>query len=381
MIDIREKSKCCGCTACVSSCPVQCIVMRRDREEGFDYPVANPDLCIGCGKCESVCPVLNPAEAATSFKAYAARSAEDLLSSSSGAVFPKLAADVINQGGKVYGAAFDEDFNVIHKEADSLEELEGFRGSKYVQSELFSTFEDIRYDLEDGRKVLFSGTPCQVAGLKAYIGMESGNLMTVDCACHGVPGPGLWDMYLKSLAKRHGQLRHIAFRDKSRSWFHYGFRVNDKLTPYMNDPYMALFAQNMTLRPSCYDCPVRNGRSRSDLTLADLWNAAVVVPEMDDDRGVSLVCVNSEKGSAAFESIREKLEAKEVDFHEAMKNNGGFAEHVDVPEKREEFFKGIHSATDVHAYMASYVVRKPLLCRMYKSARRMLVKIKAKILK
>lgn len=381
MIDIRDKSKCCGCTACVSVCPVQCIVMRRDREEGFDYPVANPDLCIGCGKCESVCPVLIPAAASVPLKAYAVRSIEDRLSSSSGGVFPKLAADVIYKGGKVYGAAFDEDFNVIHKEAESLEELEGLRGSKYVQSELFSTFEDIRYDLEDGRKVLFSGTPCQVAGLKAYIGTESEGLMTVDCACHGVPGPGLWDMYVMSLKKRHGDLNHISFRDKSRSWYHYGFNVNGVLTPYMKDPYMALFAQNITLRPSCYDCPVRNGRSRSDLTLADLWNVAKVAKEMDDDRGVSLVCVNSEKGSDAFEGVRERLEVREVDFHEAMKNNGGFAGHVSPPEKRAEFFKGIHSAADVHAYMASYVVRKPLFCRVYKSVRRVLVKIKGMILK
>lgn len=381
MIDIRDKSQCCGCTACVSACPVQCIVMRRDREEGFDYPVANPDLCIGCGKCESVCPVLNPAEEKEPLKAYAARNAEELLSSSSGGVFPKLAADVINKGGKVYGAAFDEDFNVIHREAESLEDIKVLRGSKYVQSELFSTFEDIRYDLEDGRKVLFTGTPCQVAGLKAYIGADSPDLVTLDFACHGVPGPGLWSMYLQSLAKRHGEIRHLAFRDKSRSWFHYGFNVNDKLTPYMKDPYMALFAQNMTLRPSCYDCPVRNGRSGSDLTLADLWNTAAVVPEMNDDRGVSLVCVNSEKGGEAFGAVRENLEVKEVELREAKKNNGGFAEHVAVPEKRAEFFKGIHSASDVYAYMAAYVVRKPLVCRIYKSARGMLVKIKGKILK
>ena len=381
MIDIRDKSKCCGCTACVSACPVQCIVMRRDRVEGFDYPVANPDLCVGCGKCESVCPVLNPAEESDPLKSYAARSIDDLPASSSGGIFPKLASDFIQKGGKVYGAAFDEEFNVIHKEAGNQKELDGFKGSKYVQSELFSTFEDIRYDLESGTKVLFSGTPCQVAGLKAYIGEESEDLMTVDCACHGVPGPGLWTMYMKSLVKRHGEIRHIAFRDKTRSWFHYGFNVNGKVIPYMDDPYMALFAQNMTLRPSCYDCPVRKGRSRSDLTLADLWNSAAVVPEMDDDRGVSLVCVNSEKGCKAFDDVIGTLDVREVDLQEAMKNNGGFAGHVAIPEKREEFFKGIHSASDIHAYMASYVVRKPLFCRMFKSARRMLVKIKGKILK
>ena len=381
MIVIKDKSHCTGCTACVSACPVQCIVMRRDREEGFDYPVANPDMCIRCGKCDSVCPVQNPIEESKPYEAYAARCADDLMKSSSGGVFPNIAADVISQGGKVYGAAFDEDFNVVHKDAERIEEIEAFRGSKYVQSELYSTFEDIKYDLEDGRMVLFSGTPCQVAGLRKYIGKDDPMLLTVDCACHGVPGPGLWEMYLKSLSDRYGVIGHIAFRDKGRGWCHYDFNVNDKMVPYMKDPYMALFAQNMTIRPSCYSCPVRNGRSGSDLTLADLWNVAEVVPEMNDDRGVSLVCVNSDKGRDAFESVRNGLDVKPVKYEYAIRNNGGFADHVLMPERRTEFFTGIHAAKDLHAYMSGFVVRKSLPVRAYKTARRLLVKLKRMILK
>jgi hypothetical protein len=149
----------------------------------------------------------------------------------------------------------------------------------------------------------------------------------------------------------------------------------------MKDPYMALFAQNMTIRPSCYSCPVRNGRSGSDLTLADLWNVAEVVPEMNDDRGVSLVCVNSEKGRDAFESVRSCLDVKPVVHELAIKNNGGFAEQVQMPERRAEFFIGMHSAKDLHAYMSGFVVRKSLPVRAYKTARRLLVKLKRMILK
>ena len=381
MIDIKDKSLCTGCTACVSACPVQCIVMRRDREEGFDYPVANPDLCIGCGKCESVCPVLNPMKESRPMASFAARCGNDMKDSSSGGVFPKLASEVIANGGKVYGAAFDEEFNVVHIEIADIEGINELRGSKYVQSELYSAFEDVRYELDEGRKVLFSGTPCQVAGLRKYLGKDSPLLLTVDCACHGVPGPGLWTMYRKALTERHGALKHVAFRDKGRGWCHYDFNVNGKVVPYMKDPYMALFAQDMTLRPSCYRCPARNGRSGSDLTLADLWNVAEVVPEMNDDRGVSLVCVNTVKGRDAFESVRSCLDVKPVVHELAIKNNGGFAEQVQMPERRAEFFIGMHSAKDLHAYMTGFVVRKSLPVRAYKTARSLLVKLKRKILK
>ncbi|MBR2389523.1 MAG: 4Fe-4S dicluster domain-containing protein, partial [Mogibacterium sp.] len=170
MIDIREKSQCCGCTACVNACPRQCIVMRRDRKEGFDYPVANPDLCIGCGKCEEVCPVLNPRQETEPLEAFAARSRRFIDGSSSGGVFPLVAAGVVSRGGAVFGAASDGQDEVSHRMAESIEEVEGMRGSKYVQSELFAAFEDVRSCLEAGREVLFTGLPCQVAGLKNWLG-------------------------------------------------------------------------------------------------------------------------------------------------------------------------------------------------------------------
>lgn len=382
MIKITDKSLCCGCSACVTACPAQCIVLRRDRE-GFDYPVANPDRCIGCGKCEKICPVLNPRETVKPLETLAVRNEAFLDGSSSGGVFPSLAEKVLEDGGVVYGSVVNDDMTVGHLDAEDMVGVDRMRGSKYVQSDLYSVFEEIGDHLSDGRKVLFSGTPCQVAGLKSYLGDSSEGLCTVDCACHGVPSPGLWEKYVKALEKAEGnKIKHVMFRDKSRSWMHYDFVYDagngEVRRPYMKDPYMALFVQNMTLRPCCYSCPVRGGRSGSDLTLADMWSVGTAFPELNDDRGVSLVLLNSENGRKML--AETGLVARSVDPLQAFRNNGGFAESVEKPERREEFFKGHHSAPDLIRYMKGFVVRKPLHTIIYRGLRAALSNIKRRFI-
>ncbi len=383
MIRITDKSLCTGCTACMNACPAQCIVMRRDRE-GFDYPVANPDCCIGCGKCDKVCPVLSPREPAGPVEVMAART-EFVEGSSSGGVFPALAAKAVSDGGVVYGAVVNEDMTLGHADAEDMAAVDRMRGSKYVQSDLYGTFDEVRYYLDEGRKVVFTGTPCQIAGLKSYLGRDHEGLLTIDCACHGVPSPGLWEKYVKALEmSAGGKMTGVRFRDKSRSWMHYDFlctfnvggRTVKTAVPYIRDPFMALFAQNMSLRPSCYSCPARNGLSGSDLTLADLWNVANTAPEMNDDKGVSLVLVNTEKGRGALSEAG--IAARPVNPEVAMKNNGGFAESILIPEKRAEFFKGHHSAGNLIKYMKTYVVRNPLR-QLYRQTRSVLSTIKRKL--
>ncbi len=386
MIRITDKSLCCGCTACMNICPAQCIVMRRDRE-GFDYPVANPDLCIGCGKCESVCPVLNPRDEAAVVRTVAARNDEYVDGSSSGGIFPAVAESVINSGGVVYGAVVNDDMSIGHTDAEDMAGVGRMRGSKYVQSDLYGTFDEVRSHLSEGRKVLFTGTPCQVAGLNSYLGKPYEELLTMDCACHGVPSPGLWEQYVKALeVEAGGRMKSVRFRDKSRSWMHYDFScefdTGGKRTwihvPYIKDPYMALFVQNMTLRPSCYKCPVRKGRSGSDLTSADLWNVRNVIPELNDDKGVSLLLVNTEKGCRALSGTG--VSVVEVDAAEAVGNNGGFAELLRIPEKRAEFFKGRHSAENLVVYMKRYVVKRPLR-QFVKNVRSALSTLKRRLIK
>lgn len=362
-------------------CPAQCIVMRRDRE-GFDYPVANPDLCISCGRCEDVCPMTNPAQAQVPLKTLAARDPEFMEGSSSGGVFPVLARNVIGEEGVVYGAVLNPDLTVSHTDASDMQGVGKMRGSKYVQSELYASFEDVKYELGQGRKVMFTGTPCQVAGLKSYIGKDDPNLLLVDCACHGVPGPGLWEKYVKALSEKYGmQIKDIRFRGKERSWRKYDFVVSDAersvSTPRHKDPYMLLFLQDMTLRPSCYQCPFRKGGSGSDLTLADLWNVGEAAPEMDDDRGASLILVHTEKGREAVAG----LSVKEIDPVLALKSNGAFAQALAMPQRREEFFQGLHSAKDIIKYMKGFVVRTPLHKKIYGSVHTMLSKIKRRIVK
>lgn len=381
MIRITDKSKCTGCTACITSCPRQCIVMRRDRQ-GFDYPVANPDLCIGCGLCESVCPVLNPRETSAPLAAYAARADEHVAGSSSGGVFPRLAADVVGDGGLVFGAVMNPDLTVGHSEADTMDEVMKMTGSKYVQSDMYSVLEDVKTYLEAGRKVLFSGTPCQIAGLNAFLGKEYGNLISVDVACHGVPGPGLWEKYAAALSRKYGAaIDEVRFRDKSSGWRRYSFTVKSAgmtvSVPYVKDPFMALFIQDMTLRPSCYSCPARDGRSGSDITLADLWNVAEAAPAFDDDRGVSLVLANSDKGMKLLEG--SGLALQEVDKEIAVRKNSGFSGSIPCPERRDEFFAGIHSTKDIISYMSGFVVRTWSLKKFCERIHTLLSKIKRRI--
>lgn len=380
MIRITDKTKCTGCTACVTICPAQCIVMRRDRQ-GFDYPVANPDICIDCGKCEDVCPVSAHAVKKDPSAVYASRSLEYVSGSSSGGVFPFIAKKFITKGGYVYGAALNSDLTVGHVEVSTEDKLESLRGSKYVQSDLYSVYQDIKELLCEGSEVLFSGTPCQVAGLKSYLGKEYDGLMTIDLACHGVPSPGLWEKYISAVEKKYGsRVTGVRFRDKSDSWVHYNFTLEtddgERSVPYMEDPYMALFVQDMTLRPSCYACEFRCGGSGSDLTLADFWTVRYSVPELDDDKGASLVLAYSDKGVRMLEG----LGLYEAGHDREISLNGGFSGSVPVPQKRDEFFKGVHSASDLISYMNGYVLRQSIMKKLVRRVRRGLSRLKRRII-
>lgn len=321
MISITDASKCCGCTACYASCPHGAITMKPDRL-GFMYPETDMSKCVDCGICESVCDFVKTADAQQhlplSISVTAARNkdASVLNSSQSGGVFSALAKSVIHEGGVVYGAAYDSDMTVSHKRSETLEGCNAFRGSKYVQSEMGDIFLQVRKDLEEGREVLFSGTPCQVAGLLAFVPakLQSG-LVTVDFICHGVPSPFVWRDYLDYM-KRNGNLVSAVFRDKSAG----GWKVHAESFGYddgrqvFRETYKVLFYKNVMLRHSCAVCPYDYSRRKSDVTIADFWGVEEVLPQFDGNQGTSMIISMTEKGRDLVSAVLNELVTERADL-------------------------------------------------------------------
>ena len=344
MIHLTEPSKCCGCSACVQRCPYSCITMQADAD-GFEYPVFDQAKCVDCHLCETVCPVINMQDSQMPISVYSAKHKSESvrLSSSSGGVFSLLAQMVLNNNGVVFGARFDSEWNVIHDSIYSEEHLHYLRGSKYVQSRIGNCFIEAERLLNEGRLVLFTGTPCQIAGLNNYLGKSYENLLNVDIVCHGVPSPKLWQDYISSLGIN--DIHSIDFRCKDTGWKSYSIKVTGKnelyQTRYSNDPYIKAFLKDLSLRPSCYSCPAKPGRSHSDITLGDFWGIANFDPEIDDDKGISLVLVNSSKGDYFIKSIDNGI-FKSMSYDIAVEGNPSIIRSSPRKEIVDEFWKYFH---------------------------------------
>ena len=350
---LADKKACTGCTACAGTCPVRAISMEPDAY-GFAYPAIDAAACIHCGACERTCPVLNPSPKSEKLPlAYAAYSLDEpvRMRSSSGGVFTELAKTVFAKGGVVYGAAYDENFRVVHRAAGNLAELDALRGAKYAQSRLGECFSEIKTRLDRGQAVLFSGTPCQVGGLKAFLKPDDENLLCVDFVCHGVPSPMAWERYVEYRAKadRSGELPvEINLRDKSSGWSRYrysnAFRYADgseHLERSTQSAYMKLFTGDYLSRSSCENCCFKGYSRQSDITLGDFWGIWDVAPEMDDDRGTSVILLQSEKGRQAWDQIKDKLRIKEVRLEQASQSNPSMISTSKAKESREKALEAI----------------------------------------
>lgn len=363
MIHITEKFYCCGCMACVSVCPKQCIKMIED-EEGFLYPEIDASRCIDCKLCEKVCPELCQKEERSPLSVYAAKNKNEQirLASSSGGIFTLLAEKVIDEDGVVFGARFNEKWDIVHDYKETKEGLVAFRGSKYVQSYMGDCYQKVKSFLQQGREVMFTGTPCQIAGLKNYLRKDYDNLLTVDVVCHGVPSPKVWRIYLDEIARKGGkntvlshpicgkaEIKSIDFRSKSTGWKKFSFALtlseatadgekNSVLLSsiFTENLYMNAFLSNLSLRPSCYACPVKSGKSGSDITLGDFWGIEKVLPEFDDNKGCSAVLVYTEKGERYIASLQ--IDTEKADYESMLVGNPNIEHSAFLPINRNFFF-------------------------------------------
>ena len=290
MVQIKDKKDCCGYSACFSICPKSCIRMVEDRE-GCLYPLVDVDNCINCSLCERVCPIANQHDSRVPKKSYAAFHTDDSirLQSSSGGVFSALADWMIERNGVVFGARFDDNWDVCHDWTDSHDGLQSYRGSKYVQSRIGSCYKQVKSFLEGDRWVLFSGTACQIAGLKEYLKKDYEKLLAVDVICHGTPVPKVWRDYLQ---EKGTEFSSISFRSKSNGWNNYRIRFDGKNGStseqvFYENVFMKGFLANLYLRPSCTTCRFKSGRCGSDITLGDYWGVQNEHPQLDDEKGIS----------------------------------------------------------------------------------------------
>ncbi|MDR2418852.1 MAG: Coenzyme F420 hydrogenase/dehydrogenase, beta subunit C-terminal domain [Treponema sp.] len=319
------KEYCTGCSACYSICPTNCIQMRPDNE-GFLYPEIDMKKCTHCNVCTEICPVLNKKKYPPAFAVI--NNDEHIRSkSTSGGIFSVLAEAIIEQDGIVFGAKFDNDFVVVHGSVDTVEGIGVFRGSKYVQSVIGETFKECKYNLDNGTKVLFSGVPCQIGGLKAYLQKDYENLLCVDLICMSVPSPKVWRKYVEYKTKASGSRpKTIVFRDKNPHWQPSSMRIefenNTVYTAASNkDYYLRTFFSEICTRKSCFHCNFRTLERQSDITIADFWGIEQICPEMYDNKGTSLVLLNSPKGNELFQNIKGKCRIKAVELEGAIKHN------------------------------------------------------------
>ena len=382
MINIADKHNCCGCEACVQACPKQCISFNED-VEGFRYPEVDNSLCVDCGICEKVCPILTPYESHRPQKQYAAINPDDTIreQSSSGGIFSMLAERVIRESGIVFGVRFDDNWQAVFDHTDTIEGLAAFRGSKYVQARVGLAFKEVREFLKQNRKVLFSGTPCQVAALRHFLRHEYDNLLLVDFICHGVPSPKVWRIYLNEITSNSVlAINDVQFRNKKQGWKRFNFDISYSSQGqfynlslwHLENHYMRIFLKDVILRPSCYDCKAKGGRSGSDLTIADFWGITQLNPEMDDDRGTSLILVHTDKGKSHYSNM--SVNSWEAQFDDVLRYNPAVEYSAKEHLKRRFFFDRLDTSNSVLS-LIDETLRTPLLLRIINFPKRVFLKI------
>lgn len=354
---VLKKDECSGCSACFNICPQDAITMQAD-DEGFLFPQINKIKCIKCRLCEKTCFYKTEYKVQSDHigkpKVYAAKH-KDLdirMASQSGGMFTAISDYVLAQGGIIYGVGYDEKFRVCHKRAETREQRDEFRGSKYVQSDLKDIFRKVKEDLQLGSYVMFSGTPCQIAGLVKYFDEKKyEKLILVDIVCHGVPSPMIWERYLTFLMDKYdGKIQKTNFRNKEFGWHSHMETINIDNKVISNFAYTSLFYEHLIFRESCHNCRFTNLKRVSDITIADCWGIEKNMPQIDDNKGVSLVIVNTEKGGGILGKTSSNLELYEIMIEQYMQPQLQYSSKAS--EKRAEFWQ------DYNKHRFVYILEK-----------------------
>lgn len=382
MIDIKDKSQCCGCWACYNACPRHCIEMKED-EEGFRYPHVDKDKCIDCGLCEKVCPLLKPKMDDTLPESFVVqqKDTEVLRTSTSGGFFTAISKWAIEQGGVVFGAAFGEDMELRHSYAETLDGCKKFRGSKYVQSLIGDCYSQAKNFLAQGRVVVFSGTPCQISGLYHFLrGRKYDNLVTVDLVCRGTPSPLLLRKYLAYHSSLVGS-KPVDYRSRDK---YYGYNYStatiwysDKEKEYHrgkdSDMMLRFYFNDLCSRPSCYQCHFKTINRVSDITIFDCWDAPSVSSKFSS-KGATNVFVHTQHGQEVFEQIKENFVWSSSNIDEIISRDGVMIKHFVTPNsKRTEFFKNLN-ALPLHSVERKYLDCS-LKCKIISSVKPMMYRL------
>lgn len=350
VVNLINKTDCSGCGACVCACPAKCLSMKSDRE-GFYYPNIINKNCINCGKCLSVCSVKSkPGTCSYNRRVFMVQHKNDRIrrESTSGGAFTAIAEHIIKNGGIVFGAGMDKNFRVCHMPAYDIEQLALFRNSKYSQSDLGDTFLKIKKHLTEGKKILFSGTPCQVAGLKKILPNNEENLITVDVVCRGIPSPLVFEKYINYQKKKFGEFDKVLFRDKYSGYTHTAMSLyRNNVCLYHNgleyDPMLKLFYQGMICRPVCSNCRFKEMDRCSDFTLWDCFSAAEINSKFDDNKGTTFVMLHSKKAEMIFEKIQDNIRSCECETERVCGSTTEMFKSISHNSKRQDFFRDVNS--------------------------------------
>ena len=374
-MQIEENKLCCGCGACENICPKSAITMVQNNK-GFYIPQIDKLKCIECGMCDNICPVFNHKtdnDPKPEVYSFVSKDEKTRLKSASGSVFPVFAKYIIKNGGVVFGCVWDENITACHTKAETIQELEKMYSSKYVQSNTKNTYSQAKELLNSGRHVLYTGTPCQIAGLKSFLQRDYDNLLTMEVICHGTPSPKVLEQYKNEFmkSKRKGEiLENINFRSKIKGWdINYLLTTTTTTTthcPALKDPYMKCFLFNLSINESCIHCKFNQLPRTADITMGDFWGVENYDNSLNDKKGISIILINSQKGREYYDKIKKNCYTTSVPLDYVTKHNPNITGSSKPHPKHDEFFKEfIEGKTSLKKLSKKYVKTYPWILRMF----------------